>query len=203
MNAIISECIQGSESWLAERAGKVSASNFDKIITTKGAKTTGLTRTAYLRQLAAERISSEPEESFKNGWMERGSFLEEFARLRFEECTGSFVAQVGMIYLDERKTISCSPDGLIGDNQGLELKAPKGSTHIGYLEDGKLPTAYIQQVQGSLMVSGRDAWHFMSYHPAIKEFMILVERDEPYIAIMRELVEEFDAEVEALVRKLS
>jgi len=199
---IVSTVEQGSDLWLAERAGKVSASNFDKIFTTKGEKTASATRKSYLYQLVGERISGVPEESFKNDWMARGNLLEGDARALFESRTGLFVAQVGMIYLDDKKTISCSPDGLVGDDQGLELKCPKLSTMIGYKLGKKLPTTYIQQVQGSLMVSGREAWHFMSYHPAVDEFRILVERDEKYIALLREAVEEFDAEVESLVERL-
>jgi len=199
---IFSDVIQGSDQWLVEKAGKVSASNFDKIFTTKGEKTASATRKSYLYQLVGERISGVPEESFKSDWMQRGTDLEGDARSVFEERTGLFVAQVGMIYLNDKKTISCSPDGLVGDDQGLELKCPKLSTMIGYKLGKKLPTAYVQQVQGSLMVSGRDAWHFLSYHPAVEEFRILVERDEKYITLLREAVEEFDAEVVELVNRL-
>ena len=202
MPILYSETIQGSDEWLAERAGKVSASNFAKIFTTKGALTTGETRKKYLYQLAGERITGVPEETFKNFDMQRGNDLEPDARDAFERLSGEFVYQVGMIYLNERKLISCSPDGLVGDVQGLEIKCPKLSTHVGYLVDGKLPADYIQQVQGSLMVSGRDQWHFLSYHPAVKEFHILVERDEKYIALLREAVESFDAEVGLLVEQI-
>lgn len=202
MSCIYSQCVQGSDEWLAERAGKVSASCFSNILTRKGAKTTGETRKKYLYQLAGERLSGEAEESFKSGWMERGNALEADARDTFERKTGLFVAQVGMVYLDERKTISCSPDGIIGSDSGLEIKCPKISTHIDYVIAKKIPSAYVQQVQGSMWVCGRETWNFFSYHPAIKPFHILVERDEKYISILREAVEEFAAEVEALVERL-
>jgi predicted phage-related endonuclease len=199
---IISTVEQGTPEWLAERAGNVSASNFDKIITTKGEKTSGLTRKTYLYQLAGERISGIAEEGQKTEWMQRGTELEGAARDLYESLYVEFVAQCGMVYLDDRKLISCSPDGLIGDDGGLEIKCPKLSTHIGYLDGKKMPTTYIQQVQGSLMVTGRNYWKFMSYHPAIKPFVVTVERDEKYIAIMKEAVEEFNAEVEKLVERM-
>lgn len=199
---IISETIQGAAEWLAERAGKVSASNFSKIITPTGKITTGETRRGYLYQLAAERISGQPEETYKNEWMIRGNELEAEARLLYEATTGVFVEQVGMVYLSDQKTISCSPDGLIGDNGGLEIKCPKGSTHVSYLEAGVIPSVYVQQVQGSMWVTGREWWGFMSYHPAIRPLIIRVERDEAYIKKLADAVESFAAEVEELVGRL-
>lgn len=199
---ILADMLQGSEEWRLEKAGKVSASNFGKVLTPTGAKTTGKVREDYKYQLAGERISGVPEESFKSGWMERGNELEPEARDRFEADTGLFVAQVGMVYLDERKVISCSPDGIVMDNAGLELKCPKISNHIRYLEEGRLPGQYKPQVQGCMWICDRPHWYFMSYHPAVRPLQIVVERDEKYIAIQREAVEEFNAEVTEIVGRL-
>ena len=199
---IVSMVEQGSPEWLTERAGRVSSSKFGLILTPGGKKTTGETRTKYLCQLAGERISGQPEESFQSEWMARGNEIEPLARDHFERKTGLFVAQVGMVYLDKKRTISCSPDGMIGDDSGLEIKCPKLSTHIGYLRGDALPTTYIPQVQGSMMVTGRDTWNFLSFHPLVVELHKLVERDVKYCAILREAVEEFDAEVSALVERL-
>jgi len=199
---IIKDCIQGDNQWLIDRAGKVSASNFSKILTSTGKKSNGETRKSYLYQVAGERLSKQPEESFKTDWMTRGNELEPEARMAFEQRTGLFVAQTGMVLLDDREEISCSPDGLIGDDCGLELKCPKMSTHIGYIESCKLPAAYKQQVMGQLWICERPRWFFMSYHPAIKPFMVNVERDDEYISILAEAVEEFNAEVNALVERL-
>lgn len=199
---IIVDTVQGSEEWLKERAGKVSASNFNKIFTATGSKTTGETRKSYLYQLAGERISGVPEETFKNEWMQRGNELEPEARARFEEEAKEFVVEVGMIYLDDRKTISCSPDGLVGDDCGLELKCPKLSTHIGYLDAGRLPATYKPQVMGCMWITGRNAWSFMSYHPLVRPFLLAVAYDQKYISLLAEAVEEFNAEVEALVERL-
>ena len=86
--------------------------------------------------------------------------------------------------------------------EGLEIKCPKASTHIAYLDNGKVPTIYIPQIQGSMMVTGFDSWNFLSYHPAIKPLTQGVYRDEKYIALLREAVEEANAEVEAIVERV-
>ena len=67
---------------------------------------------------------------------------------------------------------------------------------------GKVPTIYIPQIQGSMMVTGFDSWNFLSYHPAIKPLTQGVYRDEKYIALLREAVEEANAEVEAIVERV-
>ena len=200
---IISDALQGSDEWLSERAGNVSASNFSVILTSTGKRTTGETRSKYLSQLACERITGEPESSFKSEWMQRGNILEPDARLLFEEKNGLFVIQVGMIYKDEKRTISCSPDGIIaGERIGVEIKCPSGHVHVSYIDNGQLPSTYKQQVQGCMMVTGFDGWHFMSYHPSIKPFFLFVDKDEKYISLLKEAVEEFDTEVESLVEKI-
>ena len=198
---LILDIPQGSDEWLKARAGSISASNFNKILTPTGKRTDGKVRKDYLYQVAAERISGEPEgDGFKSTWMERGNELEADARLWFEEKFSVLVEQVGLVYMDDRKVISCSPDGLLGE-EGLEIKCPKASTHIAYLDAGKVPTIYIPQIQGSMMVTGFDSWNFLSYHPSIKPLTQVVYRDEKYIALLREAVEEANAEVEAIVER--
>ena len=193
---------QGADEWKKARAGLISASNFNKILTPGGKKTDGKTRKDYLYQVAAERISGDPEgDDFRSGWMDRGNELEADARLWFEGHHGVLIEQVGLVYMDDRKVISCSPDGLFG-GAGLEIKCPKASTHIAYLDAGKVPTIYIPQIQGSMMVTGFDSWNFLSYHPAIKPLTQGVYRDEKYIALLREAVEEANAEVEAIVERV-
>ena len=193
---------QGTDEWKKARAGLISASNFNKILTPGGKKTDGKTRKDYLYQVAAERISGCPEgDDFKSVWMDRGNELEADARLWFEGHYGVLVEQVGLIYMDDRKVISCSPDGLFG-GAGLEIKCPKASTHIGYLDAGRLPSAYVPQVQGSMMVTGFDQWNFLSYHPSIRPLVLGIDRDDAYIALLREAVEEANAEVEAIVARI-
>lgn len=129
--------------------------------------------------------------------------LEEEARLYFEQQQGFFVQQIGMIYQDEARDVSCSPDGFIPEtNEGLEIKCPKLSTHVGYLDKGQLPTAYKQQVQGSMMVSGLQAWWFMSYYPGMPPLVIEFARDDGYIATLLSAVRHFNDQVNALVERL-
>ena len=49
---------------------------------------------------------------------------------------------------------------------------------------------------GSLMVSERSYWYFMSYHPELKPFILKVERDEEFISKMRGHIDAFNIDMD-------
>jgi hypothetical protein len=174
----IIECEQGSPEWLQARLGVPSASSYSKLITTTGKASAQAE--AYINQLVAERITGESSFFQVTYPMQRGMDLEPEARVRYEMETGNLVEQVGFLMHDTLEA-GASPDGLVGESGGLEIKCPMPSTHVEYLRDGRLPSKYIQQVQGCLWISGRDWWDFMSYHPKMTPLIIRVYRDEVFI----------------------
>lgn len=176
---------QGSPEWLAARLGIPSASMFAKIVTTKGSWSTSAD--TYINQLVAERLTGEREEVFQSHHMIRGTELEPDARDLYSLMTNSEVIEVGFC-LHDTLAAGCSPDGLIGENGGLEIKCPAPSTHVEYLRGGVLPSKYKQQVMGCLWITGREWWDFVSYHPTMKPLIVRVERDEEYIAALENCV---------------
>lgn len=174
----IIECEQGSPEWLQARLGVPSASSYAKLITTTGRSSAQAD--AYINQLVAERLTGEPTFFQVTDPMQRGMDLEPLARNAYEMETGNLVIQVGFLMHDTLQA-GASPDGLIGENGGLEIKCPSGHTHVEYLRDSVLPTKYFQQVQGCLWISGRDWWDFMSYHPRMEPLIVRVFRDEQFI----------------------
>lgn len=201
------DVVQGSQEWFACRCGIPSASNFDKIITTKGEPSKSAEK--YLYQLVGERITGKKEEGYTNGNMLRGVELEEEARNFYELLTGDVVEQVGCCYADEKKLFSCSPDGLVlAKRKGVEIKCPTMAVHVGYLLGGNLPTDYFQQVHGSLLICRDeiDMWDFMSYFPGMPPFLITVNHDFRFqsrlTAELGEFCERLSA-VEKLVRDMA
>jgi hypothetical protein len=174
---VILDCIQGGDEWFAARLGRPTASCFDQIVTTKGEPSKSATK--YLYKLAGEAITGKAEEGYTNAAMERGKVLEAEARALYEFHTGRTVQQVGIVYSDEKKLWSCSPDGLMED-RGLEIKCPNMSTHVSYLLGKKLPTDYFQQVHGSMFVIGLNQWDFLSYYPGLPLLLVTVELDEKW-----------------------
>lgn len=194
------DCEQLSDEWFALRAGIPTASSFDKIFTTKGAKSTQ--SIAYMNTLLAEWLTGEKQSIKQSDWMARGIEMEPEARSAYEFITDMEVEEVGLIFKDEDRLVSISPDGLTGD-KGLEIKCPAPGTHVGYLLAQKLPTTYIQQVQGSMYVTGLEQWDFMSFHPDMPPVIITVDRDERLQTAIDEIMQDFIGEMTLKREKLN
>jgi len=182
----IIDCEQGSDEWFGARRGVLTASNFKRIVDTKG----NASRQAqdYIDELVGEAITGETHYKAigDSYWMDRGTELEDEARNHYMAMTEQQVNEVGFC-LFQPISIGCSPDGLIGLDGGIEIKCPSAKIHNKYLREARVPPAYYQQVMGSLLVTGRQWWDFLSYHPSYKrQLRITVERDEEYISKMYE-----------------
>ncbi len=157
-------CEQGSQEWMEARAGIATASEFHRIITpVHGTLSDGAE--SYINELIAERIAGvDPDEAdhFVSKQMRHGHMLEPKARAQYMFDTDHEVTTVGFVVADD-PLFGFSPDGLIGEEGGLELKCPDLKQHVAYVRAGGLPKKYRPQVHGSLALSGRDWWDFGSY----------------------------------------
>ena len=190
---------QGSPEWMSYRAGLPTASKFSEIVTTKGEPSKS--RTKYLYQLAGEKITGSKEESYQSAAMSRGIEMEAEARLLFCMLHDAEVQEVGLCIEDNGRW-GCSPDGLIGDNGGIEIKCPQLATQVDYLLTGKIPSTYYQQVQVSMFVTGREYWWFVSYYPSMKPLMIKAEPDAKFHAALKAELVRFSEELGTIVTKL-
>lgn len=177
---------QGTIEWLQARLGCPSGSGFSKLITSSG--TPSSSAETYINQLIAELVTGETTHVHVTEAMQRGTELEEFARMNYELETDREVRQVGFCMPDNNLRCGVSPDGLIEDDGGIEIKCPAPSTHVKYLRKGKLPSEYKAQVQGCLWITEREWWDFMSYHPQMPNLLIRVHRDDEYINQLERLV---------------
>jgi len=175
---------QGTEEWLKARLGVPSASNFSKVVTTKGQRSTSFM--GYVNALIAEKLTGDPTYVKITEPMERGTSLEDEARAMYQLINDTDVRQVDFIKHPNME-VGCSPDGLIdvkcdrGLIGGLEIKCPLQGTHVEYLRAGKVPSKYMLQVQGCMFVTGRGYWDFMSYHPKMKPLIVRTYRDDDLI----------------------
>ena len=194
------DCIQGTPEWMAARCGIPTASNFDKIVDTTGKPSKQ--RTKYLYQLAGERIAGKIEETHQNAAMLRGIEMESEARGLYSLLSGQEVVQVGLCLSEGKAGYGASPDGLIGEDGGVEIKCPLVSTHVSYLLANKLPSDYFQQVQGGLLVTGRKWWDFVSYYPGLRPLLIRVEPDKAFQKALKVELELFVNELDDIVAKI-
>lgn len=192
---------QLSKEWFNARCGRPSASNFGKILTPKGKPSTQSEKYCY--QLAGERLTGIKEEGYTNPAMQRGIEMEAEARSYYEFVHDVKVEQVGICYRNEDRLYSCSPDGLMPElNRGLEIKCPSLAVHVEYLLGKKLPTIYIPQVMGSMLVTGYDTWAFLSYYPGMPVLDIVVTSDQEYLDKLAVALSDFNKELEKIVEKI-
>lgn len=185
---------QGSEEWLYARAGVVTASEMKNILTAKGEprKANSDMVQSYLAKKLAEKWTGAPLPDLwgGHGEMLQGSILESQARPWYEFESGNEVKTVGFITTDDGR-VGCSPDGLIGDKCGIEIKCPAMHTHVGYLLQRDVPDEYFVQVQASMWVTQRPAWVFMSYRIGFPTLLLNVEMNRDVQSSITESVESF------------
>ena len=156
---------QGSDECFDIRKLKMTASNAQVIATA------GVGLETYITNLVSEYLSSAEKEKFSNEHTERGNELEETARALYELEKGKKVEEVGFVELDEY--IGCSPDGLIGEYGGLEIKCPCDSVYFKQIISDSIPMNYVWQAEMNLFVTGRKWWDLMFYNPNFERNMII------------------------------
>lgn len=197
--------VQGTEAWHAERLGKVTASRMaDVCARTKSGWGAG--RKNYMAELVAERLTGTRAEGFTNAAMQWGTDQEPEARVAYEFYRDATVFEVGFVPHPSIADTGASPDGLVGDDGLVEIKAPNTATHIETLLGGTVPEKYVLQMQWQLNCTGRQWCDFASYDPRLPESMRLfvqrVHRDETQIAALEKDVVEFLTELRETVAKL-
>ncbi len=166
---------QGSDEWFELRKGKMTASNATPI----GANGKGLE--TYCKKIVSEMVKTEPTEHYTNSDIERGNELESIGLSSYEFEMNCEVETVGFITNDEFKNVGCSPDGLVGLNGGIEIKARNDDKHFSLIQ-GDTKEIPFNQIQMCLLVSGRKWWDFISINTNFSK-SILIKRiypDEKY-----------------------
>lgn len=197
MTIEIFDCKQGTEAWFRCRMGIPTASEFKTVVAIKKEAKDKKTRTTYMRKLVAEILRDEPMEAgYNNEHMERGNAQEDEARELYAFMTGLEPRKVGFV---RRGNAGCSPDSLVGDDGGLEIKCALSHVQLERLQDDVLPPEFRHQVQGGLWVTERKWWDFVSYCPKMRLFRIRVSRDEEEIAAIEAAVNQFVSEMSAML----
>lgn len=198
---IVHNVSQRTVDWARLHVGIPTASGFGNLLTPEFKIREGEMPRSYLHLKIAEAWRGCPVIDLNTFSVEQGDIVEGEARPFFELETNQKVREVGFITTDDGK-VGCSPDGLIGDDCGLEIKCPSVQMHVKYLFDDVLPREYAAQVHGSMYVTGFSQWTFLSYRRDFPPFIIQVERDDSIIAKIGEALERFYENFEAAKSKM-
>jgi len=195
----IFDCAQGSPEWYAARLGIPTASEFATVMAKGKDGGVSATRRTYLYKLAGERLTREPMESYSNAYMERGTAQEDEARERYAFEREIKPRRVGFI---RNGDMGCSPDALIGEDGGLEIKTKGAHLHIEALLRPDIPPEHKAQLQGFLLVTGRD-WIDLGIH--CRKLPLVIRRslpDRDYLANLKGEIDRFNDEIAALVERV-
>lgn len=118
----------------------------------------GLTET-----LIAERITGWTEDGPITSDMWRGMLAEPVARDLYSANYAKAI-EIGFMRRDEAGwTLGYSPDGLVGDDGLIEVKAPRAKNHLRTVLADDVPAQYMAQCQAALLVTGRKWLDYVSY----------------------------------------
>lgn len=158
---------QNTDEWFELRLGKITSSNFGKIMANYG-KAFGNPAIEYAQKVALEIVTGVRDESgsFSNGYMERGHELEPLAVEQYE--IENFVEVTNGGFHDDGK-FGDSPDGNVGDNGCIEVKSVIPNTQWKRLKKGGIDLAYKWQVHGHLFIGKKEWCDFISYCPEMPE----------------------------------
>lgn len=194
------DCEQRTPEWFEARKGHLTASQMGDWLTKSGKVADGARLTAASKVLAEFAGYPDPP-PFVNADMQRGIDLEPEACQLFQKRTGIVVDPIGFA-ASVHGRFGCSPDGLILETgEGLEIKVPRASKLIQYLDKGELPDEYRAQVHGSMAVTGAKAWHFFAWHPGFPSLHVRVVRDA-YTRDMLEGLKSFSVYMETLAAEM-
>lgn len=196
---ILPDLEQRSESWYEQRRGMVTASVVGQLITAKTLKPANNDYSRGLTALlVAERITGHTEPTFISNDMFRGIDDEPRARDKYAEHYAP-VSEVGFMVRDDWGfSIGYSPDGLVGDDGLIEVKAPRPKTHLQTILAGDVPAQHMPQLQCGLLVSGRKWIDYLSYSGGMPMWPKRVFPDPKWHAAIVAAVAQFEAVAEGM-----
>lgn len=188
---------QGTPEWFNDRLFHFTSSELYKLMTKPKSKQDqeagkpSKTAEEYIFEKLAEDVTGRYDDSLDTKALRWGETYEADARLAYETVTGNSVDLCG--FIEWSKIFGGSPDGLVGEDGIIEIKCPfKSANHVRYLllesqfELSAMCPEYYAQIQGNLLVTGRQWCDFISYNPrcirpelALK--ILRVNRDENFI----------------------
>lgn len=172
------DLIQGTDEWLDQRRGIVTASVVGQLITPSTIKPANNDKSrALVAELVAERITGWTDPQYVSDDMLRGHedeprALEVYAKHYAPVTTCGFMVEDKWGY-----PIGYSPDGLVGDDGLVEVKSPRAKRHLQTVLSGEVPPEHMAQLQCGLLVSGRAWIDFISYCGGLPLWVRRVEPD--------------------------
>mgnify|MGYP003643788334 CR=1 FL=1 len=177
--------------WHEARKGKFTASEIYKLMGVRGLGETGKT---YAIDKAIEELYGDMEENFVSYDMERGTELEPLAFSKFSEIMDlDFILVNTCGFIDICENSGASPDGIVQENDILEIKCPKSSGFFKLVATNEIKDQYLYQMQMQMLATGGQKAYFFNYmiHEGLEYYhTITINRDDSVIDLMQQRISE-------------
>lgn len=191
---------QKSNEWFHIRKGKITGTTLKSIMGTPKA------RQEAIYEIIAERLTVgiENEDNYENP-MDRGNRLEPDAIALFELETGKKVERIGFCEENNNSMIANSPDGLIGDDEAIEVKCLGGKNYVKSWLTNKVSDEYEWQIIQYFVVNEKlEKLYFVLHNPDIPVHPLHIievnKKDiEKDIALAKRSQEAFLQEVDSIL----
>ena len=192
---------QRTAEWYQDRLGHATGSRASDILAGKDTQS----RKGYITQLVTERLTGRAQDSFTTVDMQRGIDVEPLAKAAYQ-ASHELTDDVGFVKHPLILWFGASPDALVGKEGLVEIKCPRSTTHLEYIQAGKPPTKYVPQMLAQLSCTGRKWVDFVSFDDRFPEhlqlFVVRFQPAQEEIEKFESKVKEFLSEVQNLMEKL-
>lgn len=202
---------QRASEWFDARWGLITASELDCIVNgrlkrgdKKGARSDTAMR--YMIELAGERITGRNSEHFVSKAMKDGIEREPEA-IAMYQCKKCVLTESTGFHIHPTLPFSgASPDFLVGEDGGGEVKCPTLHTFLKWKIEGVAPEEHLPQIHWGMACTGRKWWDFVAYHPdmphGLNLMIVRVNRDNELIEQYEKEVMAFELELREMVKKI-
>ncbi len=196
------EVVQGSDEWLQQRCGMLTASEVHYLVTPTLKVADNERTRLHVYELLAQRITGHVEPRYVSDDMLRGKDDELEARMLYSQQYAE-VKECGFVTRAfDYGTIGCSPDGLVGDDGMIEVKSRlqkyQVQTFLEWHNKRVTPADYMLQVQTGLYVTQRKWCDLISYSGGLPLCVMRVLPDDK----TQRAIEAAHQNLEATVAKL-
>lgn len=198
------DLIQGSDEWLNQRRGILTASVVGKLVTPKTVQPADNPESRSLTTLlAAERITGWTGPTYINDDMLRGLDDEPRARGHYAKHYAP-VTEAGFITEDRWGfKIGYSPDGLVGDDGLIEVKSRRAKTQLATILADEVPLENFAQLQCGLLVTGRQWIDYVSYSGGMPMYLKRVYPQQKWFDAITDAATVFEENVAEMIRLYS
>ena len=197
---MISKTYDTESEWKETRMGKITGSRLGRIVVKRG---TGKKIGFY--ELLAEKLGAVSDDENP---LDRGHRLEEDAVEQFVKATGKEVQVGNVIWMrEDDNNIAISPDGIIGENEALEIKCLNSARHLEAFLNQEVPSDYEMQTLQYFIVNEKLETLYLAFYdprlPVKSFFYLTVKRNQADVDLYLEYQRKTLEEINVLVTNLT